>query len=151
MNFLTRYRLRKALKQVEPLQEKKSIIKKIKPFIAVLTFGLFTPLKFALKRFAEWMNKQHKATIILVVLAILIFSFLVLNQLRYKYWLNIMQSEYPQEVLVVLDKVLIEWNARNNGGMFILFNMLLVIMLAITNHMYNSDEPQTIPGTYKLK
>ena len=151
MNFLTRYRLRKALIEIQPKQEKKNLMQRIKPFLVVLKYSVFTPILFIFKKFSNWLNKQHKGTIVLVVITILIFAFFVFNQLRYHYWLNIMHTEYPEDVLVALDKVLIQWNARVNAGFFLMFNMLMMIGLAIANHIYNSDEVQTIPGTFKLK
>ena len=146
MKFLTRYRLKKALRQIEPQREKKNLKEKIKYF-----FMLKFPIIFVFRRFNQWFDKQPKGTILFLILTILIFSFFVLNQLRYHYWLNIMKSNYPQDVIEITDKVLVQWNARYNAAFFILFHMLIAIFLAVFNHIYNSDEPQTIPGTFKIK
>lgn len=150
MKFLTKYKLKKAFKEIEPQQDKKADINNIKKVYRIMKWGFFSPIWYLLKKTGNWINKQHFGLLFIITLFGVIFAILVANTLRYGYWLKIMQTNYPNEVLVALDKVLIEWNARMNAFFFIMFHIIIGIFIATVNNIYGSDEPQVTPGTKRL-
>ena len=149
MKLSTKLKLRKALKEIRQ-KDKLPFKENFKKFWRITKWGFFNPIGYLLKKAGEWINKQHFGVLFIIILLLMMITLLFANALRYNYWIRIMQSNYPNEVLVALDKVLIEWNARMNAHFFIIFHILVGIFIATVNNIYNSDEPQVTPGIKRI-
>ena len=143
MNFITKYRVRKAL-QVKPEEIKESTFKLI--FIKIIKFIILFAWKLSfLGLFAKWLNKQALGTIIAISTLIMFIAIIIANQLRYYYYQNIMRVSYPNEVLVVVDKVLFTFNARQMNLNYWIFTIVFIMILVTFNRKYCSAKPQSIP------
>lgn len=144
MNPLTRYRLSRALKEISPEQPKESRLKSI--FIKIFKFFKFVGWKLSVLGFiSNWLNKQAFGVVVTLFTAIVFIAIIIANQLRYYYWENIMRTNYPNEVLVVVDKVLFEFNAVNVTLHYFIYTLLIGIILVHFNRKYCSAKPQSIP------
>ena len=143
MNFITKYRVRKAL-QVKPEEIKESTFKLI--FIKIIKFIILFAWKLSfLGLFEKWLNKQALGTIIAISTLIMFIAIIIANQLRYYYYQNIMRVSYPNEVLVVVDKVLFTFNARQMNLNYWIFTIVFIMILVTFNRKYCSAKPQSIP------
>lgn len=143
MNFITRYRLRKALQEYKPQEIKESKFKII--FNKILNFIKFIRNFTMLGRFSNWLNKQALGTIVAVFSILSFIAIIIANQLRYYYWQNIMRTYYPNEVLTAVDKVLFVFNAKQMNLNYWIFTIVLIMILVTFNRKYCSAKPQSIP------
>ena len=142
MKFITKYRLNRALREHKP-EHKESKLGVFKRLLVTLKslFFRFTLLGI----FSRWLNKQAFGTIVAVFTLVCFIAIIIANQLRYYYWQNIMRANYPNEVLGVVDKVLVVFNARQMNLNYWIFTVILVMMLVSFNRKYCSAKPQSIP------
>ena len=145
MNPITYYKLKRVLKVVEPQeQSKESRFKSM--FVKLLKFFRFILWKLSFFGvMARWVNKQAFGTVVVSFTIVMFIAIIIANQLRYYYWQNIMRTNYPNDVLVVVDKVLFNFNAINVTLHYWIYMLVIGIIWVGFNKKYCSSKPQVIP------
>ena len=148
MNPITYYKLRRELKAVEPQEFEESRIKNM--FIKIFKFFRFVLWKLSfLGIVVNWINKRTFGTIIVLFTIVVFISIIIANQLRYYYWENIMRTNYPNDVLVAVDKVLFTYNATNVTLHYFIYTLVIGIIWVGFNKKYCSSKGQVIPRLRK--
>ena len=147
MNPITYYRLKRALNIGQEVKQESKL--KLM-FVKVLKFlrFIFWKLSF-LGVIARWINKQAFGTVIVLFTIIVFISIIIANQLRYYYWENIMRTNYPNDVLVAVDKVLFNFNATNVTLHYFIYMLVIGIIWVSFNKKYCSSKGQIIPRLRK--
>lgn len=148
MNPITHYKLKRALKVIEPQEPKVSKLKSL--WFKMLKFFRFILWRLSfLGVVANWVNKQAFGAVIVLFTLVMFVAIIIANQLRYYYWENIMRANYPNDVLVAVDKVLFTFNATNVSLNYFIYMLVLGIILVSFNKKYCSSKGQVIPKLRK--
>lgn len=149
MNPITYYKLKRALKVIEPQEEKqKSRLKGM--FVKLLKFFRFILWKLSfLGVISRWVNKQAFGVVIVLFTIVMFIAIIIANQLRYYYWENIMRANYPNDVLAAVDKVLFEFNAPMVTLHYWIYMLVIGIVWVSFNKKYCSSKGQVIPRLRK--
>lgn len=148
MNPITYYRLQRALKAIEPQEPKESRLKSIWIKIFKLFRFILWKLSF-LGTIARWVNKQAFGVVIVLFTVVVFVAIIIANQLRFYYWENIMRNNYPNDVLVAVDKVLFTFNATNVTLHYFIYMLIIGIIWVSFNKKYCSGKGQVIPRIRK--
>ena len=143
--WLLRKKAERAIKELEPAKEKGSFKEKIGKIKLFSYYKYFSPVRYAFIKLGKWINEQHFGVLFLIVLITMFFAYLFAVKLWYLDWLTTMKSNYPSEVLLVVDKVLIEWNSAVVAVHWYLFSLMITWFVITANRMYCSSKPQVIP------
>ena len=150
MNPITYYKLRKELRTIEPQDIKEEVSLKKRVFLKVLRFFRFVFWKLTfLGRVSDWINKRTFGVVVVLFTIVMFISIIIANQLRYYYWENIMRTNYPNDVLVVVDKVLFTYNAVNVTLHYFIYMLVIGIIWVCFNKKYCSSKGQVIPRLRK--
>ena len=144
MNPITYYKLKRELRVVELQEAKESRLKSISAKMFKYFRFIFWKTSF-LGMFAGWLNKQAFGTIVAVFTVIMFIAVIIANQLRYYYWQNIMRANYPNDVLVAVDKVLFVFNAKQVSMSYWVYTIVFIMILVSINKRYCSSKPQVVP------
>lgn len=149
MNIITYYKLKRVLRLVKPQQENqknrfKSILFKLFKFFRFI----FWKLSF-LGVISNWINKQAFGVVVTLFTLVVFVAIIIANQLRYYYWQNIMRANYPNDVLVIVDKVLFNFNATNVTLHYFIYMLVVGIIWVSINKKYCSGKGQVIPRLRK--
>lgn len=149
MNPITYYKLKRALKGAEPQEETKQGRFKVM-IVKLLKFFRFIVWKLSfLGVVTNWVNKQTFGIVIVLFTIVMFVAIIIANQLRYYYWENIMRTNYPNDVLVAVDKVLFNFNATNVTLQYFIYMLVIGIILVSFNKKYCSSKGQVIPRLRK--
>ena len=148
MNPITYYKIKRELRAIEPQEAKESRLKSMFVKLFKLFRFVFWKLTF-LGRIANWVNKQAFGTIIVLFTLVIFIAIIIANQLRYYYWENIMRTNYPNDVLVAVDKVLFEFNAPIVTLHYWIYMLVIGIIWVSFNKKYCSSKGQVIPRLRK--
>lgn len=149
MNPITYYKLKRALKVIEPQEQPKE--SRLKSYwLKLLKFFRFIFWKLSfLGVVANWINKKTFGVVIVLFTIVMFIAIIIANQLRYYYWENIMRTNYPNDVLAVVDKVLFEYNAINVTLHYFIYMLVIGIIWVSFNKKYCSSKGQVIPRLRK--
>ena len=148
MNPITYYKLKRELKLIEPQEQKESRFKFL--FVKLLKFFRFVFWKLTfLGRISDWINKRTFGVVVVLFTIVMFIAIIIANQLRYYYWENIMRANYPNDVLVAVDKVLFNFNATNVTLHYWIYMMVIGIIWVSFNKKYCSSKGQVIPRLRK--
>ena len=148
MNPITYYKLKRELKLIEPREAKESMFKNI----YIKTFKLFRLVFWKLSflgAVANWINKKTFGVVVVLFTIVIFIAIIIANQLRYYYWENIMRTNYPNDELVAVDKVLFTFNATNVTLHYFIYMLVIGIIWVSFNKKYCSSKGQVIPRLRK--
>ena len=150
MNLITYYKLKRELKAVEPQEQQESVSLKKRMFLKIFKFFRFVFWKMSfLGVVVNWINKRTFGVVVVLFTIVMFIAIIIANQLRYYYWENIMRSNYPNDVLVVVDKALFEFNAPMVTLHYWIYMLVIGIIWVSFNKKYCSSKGQVIPRLRK--
>ena len=148
MNPITYYKLRRELRVIEAHEIKGGKLKSALSKLFKIFRFVFWKMSF-LGVIANWINKKTFGVIVVLFTIVMFLAIIIANQLRYYYWEKIMRSNYPNEVLVIVDKVLFEFNAPMVTLHYWIYMLVIGIIWVSFNKRYCSSKGQVIPRLRK--